>query len=106
MLDTKQLRTDVNGLVADVAKWKNVTDFYGFSKQKMFEHMQGKYKYLYENSSTLYSKCIDGEIDLPRLEEMLAMIDQVNKGKDYFTASKEIGESLTDTYVKPLLEKK
>ena len=32
------------------------------------------------------------------------MIDKVNNGQDYQTASQEVGQKLVDVYVKPLIK--
>ena len=75
-------------------------------KEQFTEKMQETYSYLYQHSLTLFEKCIDNTIDLPRLEQMLTMLDKVNQGYNLHNASVEIGQSLTDHYVKPLIEKK
>lgn len=105
MIDTTTIRTQVSNLCLDTLKWKTGDEYNNLNKAQFIENMRVKYEYLNTNSKTLFEKCIDGSMDSSRLEQMLSMIDKVNGGKDYFTASQEIGQSLTDHYVKPLVDK-
>jgi hypothetical protein len=106
MIDTVKIRADVSALCKDTYKWKTGSQYNGLNKQNFIETMQTQYEYLFTNSKSLFEKCIDGSMDMKRLDEMLSMIEKVSQGKDYFTASTEIGQSLTDFYVKPLIENK
>lgn len=106
MLNTIQIREEVRKLQMETLKWKTGESHIGLNAAQFTEAMKEDCSYLHKNSATLFEKCIEGKMDLSRLEEMLKMIESVNNGKDYFTASTEIGQSLTDTYVKPLIENK
>ncbi len=105
MIDTQIVRQQVTSLQSDVLDWKTGNNYNTLNKQQFIDHMKEKYIYLQENSSTLFDKCIDSTIDLPRLEQMLQMIEKIRQGYDFNSASVEIGQSLTDHYVKPLIEK-
>jgi len=106
MVNTDKIRTQVHKLKEETLKWKTGGSHIGLNVEQFTVVMQEECSYLYKNSATLFEKCIEGKMDLSRLEEMLSMIESVSNGKDYFTASKEIGQSLTDTYVKTLNENK
>jgi hypothetical protein len=105
MINTDKVRKQVAGLSSDNLKWKTGDEYNSLNKNEFLEKMGEKYSYLKTNSSTLFDMCINGTIDMPRVEQMLLMIEQVNNGKDYNTASQEIGQSLTDHYVKPIIDK-
>lgn len=106
MIDTQIVRQQVTSLQSDVLDWKTGNNYNTLNKQQFIDKMKEKYNYLQENSCTLFDKCIDGSMDLPRLEQMLQMIEKVRQGYDFNSASVDIGQSLTDHYVKPLIENK
>ena len=105
MINPDKVRKQIAGLCEDNLKRKTGDDYNFLSKEEYLEKMSEKYSYLKENSATLFDKCIDGSMDLDRLEQMLAMIEKIKAGKDFHIASQEIGQSLTDHYVKPIVDK-
>lgn len=106
MINTQKVRQQVTSLLKDVLDWKTGNNNNHLNKEEFTNEMKTKYTYLYENSNTLFEKCLNGSIDISRLEQMLQMIDKVKGGYNFNNASIEIGQSLTDYYVKPLIEKK
>jgi hypothetical protein len=105
MLDTKQIKSEVEQLQADVRSWKMKEDqFRGMSLAVLTANMKTKYEYLFNNSNTLFNNCMNGSINNSQLDYMLAMIDKVNGGGDYNTASIAVGQKLVDIYVKPMLD--
>lgn len=106
MLDTVKVKTEVNDLCKDVSKWSSRTEFDGLNKNEFTELMKIKYNYLYTNSSTLFERCIKGDLNIQQLTYMLNMIDKINSGADYQQTSTEVGQNLVDVYVKPLIDDK
>lgn len=68
--------------------------------------MKLKYEYLHSNSSTLFERCIAGDINMSQFNYMLSMLEKVKAGKDYEQVSVEVGQKLVDVYVKPMLNEK
>jgi hypothetical protein len=107
MVDTQKIKTEVKGLCDDAQLWyykyKNSNNI-ATAKIEFKEEMKKKYEYLYTNSSTLFERCILGELNIQQLNYILSMIEKVNSGADYKTTSTEVGQHMVDIYVKPLLE--
>jgi hypothetical protein len=106
MLDTQKIKFEVDGLCIDTRKWHSKREFRDLNLEEFTDAMKLKYEYLYTNSSTLFERCMKGDLNLQQLTFMLQMIEKVNRGADYQTTSTEVGQRLVDVYVKPLIENK
>lgn len=63
-----------------------------------------RYKKFSENYATLFEMSCRPNIDMPKLEYMLTMRERVLKGKmSVDNASKHVGQTMFDEYVKPLV---
>ena len=90
-------------LMADTRLWHSQRQFKGLSRELFLEEMKNKYNYLYTNSSTLFDRCIAGDLNMEQFNYMINMLKKINDGKDYQEASKEVGQKLVDIYVSPML---
>ena len=107
MVDTIILRNEVSQLIEETHKWQLKRSEYRDMTIEIFtEQMKLKFDYLFTNSSTLFERCIKGDLNIDQFNYMISMIDKVNAGKDYQTVSQEVGQKLVDIYVKPLIEDK
>jgi len=106
MVDTIILRKEVKELNDETRKWQlKRHEYREMSIETFTEEMKIKYEYLYTNSSTLFERCVKGDLNMEEFNYMVNMIDKVNSGKDYQAVSQEVGQKLVDIYVKPLIEK-
>jgi hypothetical protein len=106
MVDTIILRKEVKELNEETRKWQlKRPEYREMSIETFTEEMKIKYEYLYTNSSTLFERCVKGDLNMEEFNYMINMIDKVNSGKDYQAVSQEVGQKLVDIYVKPLIEK-
>lgn len=106
MVDTVILRKEVKELNDETRKWQlKRPEYREMSIETFTEEMKIKYEYLYTNSSTLFERCVKGDLNMEEFNYMVNMIDKVNSGKDYQAVSQEVGQKLVDIYVKPLIEK-
>ena len=107
MVDTTTLCNEVSQLLDETRKWQSKRSEYRDISIELFtEQMQSRFEYLFTNSSTLFERCIKGDLNMEQFNYMISMIDKVNSGKDYHIASTEVGQKLVDIYVKPLIEDK
>ena len=107
MVDTVKIKSEVMELSNETRKWQMQNGEYrSMTKENFIEIMQNKYNYLYTNSSTLFERCVMGDLNMEQFNYMLKMLDEVNAGKDYQTISQAVGQKLVDIYVKPLIEDK
>ena len=104
MAESTKLREEVLSLMSETRTWVSQRQITKISKDSFVESMKSKYDYLYNKSSTLFDRCIEGDLNMEQFNYMLNMLDKVNSGKDYQDVSKEIGQKLVDIYVKPLLK--
>lgn len=107
MVETSIIRKQVSQLIDETRKWQSKRPEYRDISIEVFtEQMQSQFEYLFTNSSTLFERCIKGDLNMEQFNYMISMIDKVNSGKDYQDASTEVGQKLVDIYVKPLIEDK
>ena len=105
MVDTILLKTQVLEIMEQTRKWHAKREYQNMTREQFGEAMQNKFNFLYNNSSTLFDRCIIGDINLQQLDYMISMINKVNNGSNYQTVTQEVGQKLVDIYVKPLIEK-
>lgn len=107
MSNPEQIRKEVLELMSDTRIWHSQREFKGLTKEQFGDQMKIKYEYLYTNSSTLFERCIMGDLNMNQFNYMISMLEKVNSGKsDYKSVSTEVGQKLVDVYVKPLLNDK
>ena len=106
MSNPTQIKEEVMALMSDTRSWIAKREITHISKEEFTEEMKLKYSYLYLNSSTLFERCIAGDLNLDQFNYMISMLEKLNKGKDYQEVSKEVGQKLVDIYVKPLINDK
>ena len=104
MTEPDIIHIEVMGLSAESRKWKARQEYNGISKTDFEESMKIKYNYLYTNSSTLFDRCIAGDLNMEQFNYMIKKLKEVKSGKDYQQISQEVGQKLVDIYVKPLIE--
>jgi hypothetical protein len=106
MTNPSQINDEVLKLMSDTRLWHSQREFKGLTKDMFIELMKSKYNYLHTNSSTLFDRCIAGDLNIEQFNYMINMLKKVNEGKDYQQASTEVGQKLVDIYVSPLLNDK
>ena len=106
MPDPTQIREEVLGLMTDTRLWVSKREITRITTEDFTNEMKLKYEYLYTNSSTLFERCIVGDLNMEQFNYMISMLEKLNSGKDYQQVSTEVGQKLVDIYVKPLVNEK
>ena len=107
MVETSIIRKEVSQLIDETRKWQlKRPEYREMSIETFTEQMKVKFEYLNTKSSTLFERCVKGDLNIEEFNYMLNMIDKVNAGQDYQAASQEVGQKLVDIYVKPLIKDK
>ena len=107
MVDTIIIRKEVSQLIDETHKWQvKRPEYRDISIEIFVEQMKSRFEYLFTHSSTLFERCVKGDLNMEQFNYMITMIEKVNAGKDYDVASTEIGQKLVDVYVKPLIDEK
>ena len=103
-IDTIKLRQEVSDICNERYQWQlQRPEYREMSVETFTEKMTQKYEYLSTKSSTLFEQCIKGDLNMEQFKYMMNKLEEVNTGKDYNTASQEVGQKLVDVYVKPLI---
>ena len=103
MSNPTQIKDEVLGLMSDTRVWIAKREITHITKEQFTEKMKLKYEYLYTNSSTLFERCVVGDLNMEQFNYIISMLEKVNAGKDYQKVSQEVGQKLVDIYVKPLI---
>lgn len=108
MLDIQKLKLEVYALCDDTINWftKKKDEYVHLNKSEFIDTMKIKYEYLYNNSVTLFDRCIIGDLNIQQLDFILEMLNKINNGADFHTTSVAVGQKLVDVYVKPLIDTK
>ena len=106
MPDPTQIREEVIGLMSDTRNWISKREITKITTEDFTTAMKLKYEYLYTNSSTLFERCIVGDLNMDQFNYMISMLEKLNTGKDFQQVSTEVGQKLVDIYVKPLINEK
>ena len=106
MSNPSKINEEVLNLMSDTRLWHSQREFKGLSREQFIDNMKIKYNYLHTNSSTLFDRCIAGDLNMDQFNYMINMLKKINEGKDYQQASTEVGQKLVDIYVSPLLNDK
>jgi hypothetical protein len=105
-INPDQIKDEVLELMSDTRSWISKREITQITKEQFTEEMKTKYEYLHKNSSTLFDRCIAGDLNMEQFNYMMSMLKKLNTGKDYQEVSKEVGQKLVDVYVKPMLNDK
>ena len=103
MSNPQKIRKEVIELMSDTRSWIAKRQISNISIDQFRAEMTIKYEYLYTNSSTLFERCILGDLNMEQFNYMISMLEKLNSGNDYQKISTEVGQKLVDVYVKPLL---
>ena len=103
MPNTKQIHEEVLGLMSETRIWVSKREITKITTEEFTTAMKLKYEYLYTNSSTLFERCVVGDLNMEQFNYIISMLEKVNAGKDYQKVSQEVGQKLVDIYVKPLI---
>ena len=103
MSNPTKIREEVIDLMTDTRSWIAKREITNISMDQFKAEMTLKYEYLYTNSSTLFERCILGDLNMDQFNYMISMLEKLNSGNDYQKVSTEVGQKLVDIYVKPLL---
>ena len=106
MLNPDLVQKNVKELLNKRDEWSRGKLYQGCSLEEFRVHMETEHEYLSKNAMTLFKMCIEGNLDMSKLTQMLALIRQVQNGSQQKeTADKIVGKKLADLYVQPLVDK-
>jgi hypothetical protein len=96
---------DTSNVVQDVDNLKKRLVEMGSNKNE--DLLKEEFKKLFEGFPTIFSKVVDGTMDMSRLKFMLKMIGEIEKQKiSKHDASVVVGKELVENIVKPQMDNK
>ena len=106
MLDPNQVDKSVKELLVKRKQWLAGSLHSGSSVEEFSVHMETECDYLFKNALSLFKMCVEGTLDIRKLDQMLTLMRQVQSGQqNKETADKIVGKKLADVYVQPLVDK-
>ena len=107
MKDPDKIWEEANALKKDRHEWKMGINFKACNELEFKEEMETKYAYLKECSSSIFTNFLNGEnLEMDKLKYMLDMMRSLKEKKmSHDEASKEVGATFAEQYIKPLVDK-
>jgi hypothetical protein len=107
MKDPDKIWEEANALKKDRHEWKMGINFKACNELEFKAEMEIKYSYLKTCSSSIYTNFLNGEnLEMDKLKYMLDMMRSLKEKKmSHDEASKEVGATFAEQYIKPLVDK-
>tara|TARA_B110000967_G_C18554204_1_gene396874 strand:- start:87 stop:494 length:408 start_codon:yes stop_codon:yes gene_type:complete len=107
MKDPDKIWEESNALKTDRHEWKMGINFKEYNELEFKSEMETKYAYLKMCSSSIYTNFLNGEnLEMDKLKYMLDMMRSLkDKKMSHEEASKEVGATFAEQYIKPLVDK-
>jgi hypothetical protein len=107
MKDPDKIWEEANGLKKDRHEWKMGINFKACNELEFKAEMEIKYAYLKTCSFCIYTNFLNGEnLEMDKLKYMLDMMRSLKEKKmSHEEASKEVGATFAEQYIKPLVDK-
>jgi len=103
-MDPDKVWLEANSLMTKRKEWEEGK----YMRGVLIEEFTKKMKELHPHISTsdvIFLKCLDGEMEMNRLKEMLAYLRQIKRGKSKDDVDKKVGEVMANRYIKPIVDK-
>jgi hypothetical protein len=95
-----------NNLLEDLRLYNSKNKFTNIPFDELKILMHKKYEYLHDNCLTIFTQCMENNMDISILEFMINQIKNIEKNKiSKHDASIKVGEKLVEKYVKPMINK-
>lgn len=102
--DTSYVLEDVKDLINKLNLYHKKKLYQNLNFEQFLEKLKKDYERLNTNFPSIFKKTLDGTLELPRLEFMLKMLNEVKNNKiSKHTASVTVGQELVDNIIKPTL---
>ena len=99
--------SQVKELTKKYNQFINKKNYKDLSHDEFKKKMEDEYSYLNTNNKSIFTKTIEGQIDLTIFSYMVNKAKDIQKNKiSNHDASVDVGQKLVDTFVKPNLPNK
>ena len=104
--DYDKILNNVKEINKKYKQFQNKTAFKDLTHDEFKSKMAEDYKSLAESQSFIFGKAVDGSLDPTVFSYMISKAKDIQKNKiSNYDASKDVGQKLVDTFVKPHMKK-
>ena len=101
-----QILEDVKQINKKFSKYKNKSDYTSMSFEDFKNQMEKEHNDLHSSLNFIFNRAVSGNLDTNVFTYMIKKAKAVQKNKmSNFDASKQVGQKLVDTFVKPSTDK-
>ena len=106
MKDTKKILNSVKYIINERDAWLTNKKYTELNRNQFELKMQTEEEDLFNECPTIFKQCMEGSMDLDKLNYMFGMMKKVHKNEStYEQASRDVGQRFAEEYLNPLVEK-
>ena len=104
--DYDRILKDVKDINKKYKQFQNKTAFKGLSFEEFKDKMRDDHLKLFESQNFIFNRAVDGSMDPTVFSYMISKAKDIQKNKiSNHDASRDVGQKLVDTFIKPNLKK-
>lgn len=103
-MDPDKVWIEANSLMKKHREWEEGKYMRGILIEDFTKEMMKLHPHI-ATSDLIFTKCLNGEMDMNRLKEMLNYLRQIKRGKSKEDVDKKVGEVMANRYIKPVIDK-
>lgn len=103
-MDPDKVWLEANSLTKKRREWNEGKYMRGVLIEEFTEKMKKMHPHI-ATSDSIFNKCLDDDMDMNRLKEMLGYLRQIKRGKSKEEVDKKVGEVMANRYVKPIVDR-
>lgn len=103
-MDPDKVWTEANSLIKKRREWNAGKYMCGAAIEEFTEKMKEMHPHI-ATSDKIFDKCLNDDMDMNRLREMLGYLRQIRRGKSKEEVDKKVGEIMANRYIKPIVDK-
>jgi hypothetical protein len=104
--DYDRILSDVKDINKKYKQFQSKTAFKGLSHEEFKDKMRDDHKQLFDTQNFIFNRSVDGTMDPTVFSYMISKAKDVKRNKiSNHDASKDVGQKLVDTFIKPNLKK-
>lgn len=103
-MDPDKVWSEANSLVKKRKEWDEGKYMPNTLIEDFTEEMRKQHPHI-ATSDKIFYKCINKDMNMNQLKEMLSYLRQIKKGRSKEAVDKQVGQMMADRYVKPLVDK-
>lgn len=103
-MDPDKVWSEANSIVKKRKEWDEGKYMRGALIEDFTKEMKKLHPHI-ATSDKIFDKCINNDMNMNQLKEMLGYLRQIRRGRSKEDVDKQVGQMMADRYVKPLVDK-